>query len=309
MKKSKHLLFGISLFLVSGCIDLAAQNVLVDTQKSYSNIKTIEVNGGWLDVSYQGGSSSSVTVNAYLASNDTDQDIIFVTVGDVLKISLERKKNNYSWNSRNEGHIEITGPESMIIKFRNSSGTLTVDQVTASETSLQVTSGKITASNIVGDLHMAATSGNLLANGVSGNVSAKLTSGNASINQVNGNVDYQSTSGSLKADEVNGSLSASLTSGNARLNNIGALGKLQFTSGNIRATIAGLSNQTQLSGTSGNFTIQTNSDLKNFNFALKSSSGNLKVGSISTGKSLEIDNGASSTIYGTISSGNITIQN
>lgn len=308
MKKSIHLLLGICLLLITSSIALA-QNVLVDTQKSYANIKTIEVSGGWLDVSYQGGSSSGVNVDAYLASNDTDQDIVFVTIGDVLKISLERKQNNYSWNSRNKGYIQITGPESMNIKFRNSSGTLTVDRVTSPETSLQVTSGKITASNIDGDLYMVATSGNLGANGVSGNVSAKLTSGNASINQVNGNVEYESTSGSLDADGVRGTLSAYLTSGNAKLNNIGALGKLQFTSGNIRATMAGLSNQTQLSGTSGNFTIQTNSDLKSFNFALKSSSGNLKVGNISTGKTLDIDNGASTTIRGTISSGNITIQN
>lgn len=308
MKKSIHLLLGICLLLITSSIALA-QNVLVDTQKSYANIKTIEVSGGWLDVSYQGGSSSGVNVDAYLASNDTDQDIVFVTIGDVLKISLERKQNNYSWNSRNKGYIQITGPESMNIKFRNSSGTLTVDRVTSPETSLQVTSGKITASNIDGDLYMVATSGNLGANGVSGNVSAKLTSGNASINQVNGNVEYESTSGSLDADGVRGTLSAYLTSGNAKLNNIGALGKLQFTSGNIRATMAGLSDQTQLSGTSGNFTIQTNSDLKSFNFALKSSSGNLKVGNISTGKTLDIDNGASTTIRGTISSGNITIQN
>lgn len=308
MKKSIHLLLGICLLLITSSIALA-QNVLVDTQKSYANIKTIEVSGGWLDVSYQGGSSSGVNVDAYLASNDTDQDIVFVTIGDILKISLERKQNNYSWNSRNKGYIQITGPESMNIKFRNSSGTLTVDRVTSLETSLQVTSGKITASNIDGDLYMVATSGNLGANGVSGNVSAKLTSGNASINQVNGNVEYESTSGSLDADGVRGTLSAYLTSGNAKLNNIGALGKLQFTSGNIRATMAGLSDQTQLSGTSGNFTIQTNSDLKSFNFALKSSSGNLKVGNISTGKTLDIDNGASTTIRGTISSGNITIQN
>lgn len=308
MKKSIHLLLGICLLLITSSIVLA-QNVLVDTQKSYPNIKTIEVSGGWLDVSYQGGSSSEVSVDAYLASNDTDQDIVFVTIGDVLKISLERKQNNYSWNSRNKGYIQITGPESMNIKFRNSSGTLTVDRVTSPETSLQVTSGKITASNIDGNLYMVATSGNLGATGVSGNVSAKLTSGNASINQVNGNMEYESTSGSLDADGVRGTLSAYLTSGNAKLNNIGALGKLQFTSGNIRATMAGLSDQTQLSGTSGNFTIQTNSDLKSFNFALKSSSGNLKVGNISTGKTLDIDNGASTTIRGTISSGNITIQN
>ena len=45
MKKSIHLLLGFCLLLVSSGIALA-QNVLVDTQKSYANIKTIEVSGG-----------------------------------------------------------------------------------------------------------------------------------------------------------------------------------------------------------------------------------------------------------------------
>lgn len=308
MEKSIHLLLGFCLLLVTSNLALA-QNVLVDTQKSYSNIKTIEVNGGWLDVSYQGGSSSTVDVEAYLASNDTDQDIVFVTVGDVLKISLERKQNNYSWNSKNKGYIRITGPEAMNVKFKNSSGTLSADNISAQETLLQVSSGRVTASQIEGNLLIGATSGSLEVNGVTGDVMAKVSSGKASINQVSGDLSYESTSGSLDANEIQGTLSASLTSGNAKLNNIGSLGKLHFTSGNIRATMAGLSNQTQFDGTSGNFTIQTNSDLKSFNFALKSSSGNLKVGSISTGKTLEIDNGASSTIRGNISSGNITIQN
>lgn len=308
MKKNLTLLLSFSLVLFSTAASFA-QNVLVDTKKSYPNIKTIEVKGGWLDVSYQGGSSSSVDVTAYLASNDNDQDIVFVTVGDVLKISLERKVSNYSWNNKNKGYITITGPEGINVKFKNSSGTLKVDKVSAAETSLQITSGKITASNIGGDLYLGATSGTLEVTGVSGNVQARLTSGNASINQVNGNVDYESTSGSLDADGVKGTLSAALTSGNAKLNNIGSLGKLQFTSGNIRATLAGLGPQTQFSGTSGNFNIQTGSDLKNFNYSLKASSGNLKVGTVSTGKTLEISNGAASTIRGNISSGNITIQN
>jgi hypothetical protein len=308
MNKNLTFFLSFGLFLLFSATSLA-QNVLVDTKKSYSNIKTIEINGGWLDVSYQGNSSSSVEVSAYLASNDNDQDIVFVTVGDVLKISLERKQSNYSWNSRNKGSLILTGPENVSIKVRNSSGTLAVDKVTAAETSLQVTSGKIIATNIGGDLYLGATSGNLEVNRISGNVQARLTSGNALINQVNGNLDYESTSGSLDANGVNGTLSASFTSGNAKLNNIGTLGKLQFTSGNVRATLAGLGSQTQFNGTSGNFNIQTNSDLKTFNYSLKSSSGNLKVGTVSTGKTLDISNGATTTIRGTISSGNITIEN
>ncbi len=85
-----------------------AQKVLVDTQKSYPGIRSIEVEGGWLDVSYDGGSSSSVDVEAYLESENENQDIVFVTIGDVLKISYKRSSQMNSWNSKSKGWIKIT---------------------------------------------------------------------------------------------------------------------------------------------------------------------------------------------------------
>ena len=287
-----------------------AQKVLVDANKNYSNIKAIEVNGGWLDVTYSGGTDADVNVEAFLESSNENQDIVFVTIGDVLKIAYEQSSNTSSWgNNRNKGYIKITGPMNIDLNMRNSSGTLTVDKVIGDETILRGSSGKISATNISGDLAIKASSGSLYIDKVSGDVEAGVTSGNADINNVGGNVKYQSTSGSLAADRVKGELSVALTSGNAKLSNIGSLGSMKFTSGNIRATNAGLSGNTNFNGTSGNFKIQTPSDLKNYNFSLKASSGNLRVGGINTGKNLEIDNDASDWVKGSISSGNITIEN
>ncbi len=286
-----------------------AQNVIVDTKKSYSNIKTIEVNGGWLDVSYEGGSGSEVKVDAYLESTESNQDIVFVTLGDVLKISYERNNSNNSWNSKNKGYIKITGPKELELKLRNSSGSLSVHNVSSESTFLKVSSGKISASNITGDLDINATSGSLKISNISGNVMAGMSSGNAAISQVKGDVKYKSTSGSLDAEDIQGEISVALTSGNARLTNIGTLGNLQFTSGNIRAENAGLGAQTSFNGTSGSFRVQTPSNLKAFNYSLKASSGNVKVEGISSGKTLEITNGSGPLIKGSISSGNITIEN
>lgn len=302
-----NLALTLALILLAGVS--FAQNVLVDAKKNYPNIKKIEVDGGWLEVSYQGGSGSAVEVEAYLESNDTDQDIIFVTIGDVLKITHERKQNNYNWNTKNKGYIRISGPASIALDLRSSSGSMTVANVSNESTNLKVSSGRISASEIKGDLSIRATSGSLSINGVEGNVVAGVTSGNADILNVKGNVDYESTSGSLTADQISGELSVALTSGNAKLTNIGALGSLKFTSGNIRAENSGLGPNTRLNGTSGNFRIQTPSDLKAFNFSLSASSGNLRVGGINTGKNLEIDNGAASWVRGSVSSGNITIEN
>lgn len=304
----KNLSFAIALLLTANLA--TAQKVLVDTQKSYSNIKSVEVNGGWLNVTYTGGSSSEVTVNAFLESTFENQDIIFVTIGDVLKISYEQSSNNSSWgNNRNKGYIKITGPASMNLDLRNSSGTLDVKNVEGSNTNLRVSSGKITAANIKGDLVIRATSGSLNVTDVDGDVAAGVTSGNAKFDHIIGDVTYQSTSGSLEANRIRGEINVSITSGNVKLNDIEALGKIKFTSGNVRATNAGLTGNTNFTGTSGNFKIQTSSNLKDFNFSLRASSGNLRVGGISTGKNLEIDNDARDWVKGSISSGNISIEN
>jgi len=287
-----------------------AQKVLIDTNKNYSNIKAIEVNGGWLEVTYQGGSSSEVNVKAFLESTNENQDIVFVTIGDVLKISYEQNSNSSSWgNNRSKGYIKITGPSSIALDMRSSSGSLDVQNVKNEQTNLKVSSGRVTASNIEGDLSIKASSGSLNVSNVSGNVDAGVSSGNATINSVAGNLDYQSTSGSLDADRIDGELSVSITSGNAKLSNIGSLGTVKFTSGNVRATNAGLGGNTNFNGTSGNFRIQTSSNLKDFNFSLRASSGNLKVGGINTGKTLDIDNGSNHLVKGSISSGNISIEN
>ncbi|NVK50608.1 MAG: DUF4097 family beta strand repeat protein [Cyclobacteriaceae bacterium] len=300
----------LSLTLVFLATFSFAQNVLVDVNKSYPGINRLEVEGGWLDVSYEGGSGSDVQVEAYLASNDDDQDIVFVTVGNVLKIKYERSSRNMTWsNSQNKGYIKIKGPESIEINFRNSSGNTSVKNISSEETNMKVSSGRISAEGIDGDLKIGATSGRLIVNDVSGNVTASLTSGNAEINQVSGDVDYKSTSGSLNAYQIDGELNVEFTSGRAVLENIAQLGTLKFTSGSIRAEEAGLGPNTSFSGSSGNFKIQTYSSLQDFNYDLSSSSGSLKVGDRKTSKKLEIDNGSASWIKGRITSGSISIEN
>jgi lia operon protein LiaG len=286
-----------------------AQNVLVDTKKVYQGIKKIEVESGWLDVSFKGGTSTEVNVDAYLESNNTNQDIVFVTVGDVLKINYTQKQSNYNWNSRNKGHIHITGPAAIALDLRGSSGNIAIENVKNENTMLKVSSGNVSASGVEGNLSIRASSGSLKIRDVVGHVNAGVSSGSAGINAIRGNVDYESTSGSLEANDISGEINVSLTSGNAKLNNIGKLGSLRFTSGNLRAANAGLGENTRIIGTSGNFNIQTPSNLKEYNFSLKASSGNLRVGGINTGKTLEMDNGSGPWVRGSISSGNITIVN
>lgn len=299
----------VALLLLASATWVAGQNVLVNTTKKYSNIKQIEVESGWLDVSYQGGDGTEVSVEAYLESNIADQDIVFVTLGDVLKVSYKRSSEKYNWNSKNKGYLKITGPKSMQVSVRGSSGEINLSNLASETTVLQLTSGTLAAAQIKGNLKLTSTSGTLRASGIEGNVEARLTSGNAYLENISGSVNYESTSGSLNAKNIDGVLSARLTSGNAKIENAKQLGSLAFTSGNVRAVNSGLGERTQFTGTSGNFTIQTSSDLKAYNYSLKAASGNIRVGNSGGRRTLELNNNASSWIKGTITSGNITIEN
>jgi hypothetical protein len=136
-----------------------------------------------------------------------------------------------------------------------------------------------------------------------------LTSGNTTVDGVQGTVEYGSTSGNFTAKNIGSQLDVQLTSGNAKLENVKELGTLRITSGNMTALNAGLGSKTQFNGTSGNFTVQTPSNLSSFNYALKSTSGNLRVGNTTTEKSLDINYNAANTVRGNVTSGNITITN
>lgn len=286
-----------------------AQTTLVDVTKTYPNIKTIEVNGNWLDISYTGGISADVKVEALLQSTDTYQDIVFMTIGEVLKISHKKSSSNASWNKFNKGYIKITGPESIKLNLVSTTGTVNLIQIAADNTLINMTSGEINAQKIKGDLTINSTSGSIRLYDIAGNIKANMTSGQGKIMNVKGSVDYNSTSGTLNAMDITGELNVGLTSGSARVQNIQTLGNIRFTSGSFRAENVGLDPKTTFNGSSGSFRIQTSSNLKSFNYSLKSSSGSLKVGDLTKSKSLEINNGSTKWIRGSISSGSISIEN
>jgi DUF4097 and DUF4098 domain-containing protein YvlB len=239
----------------------------------------------------------------------TDQDIVFVTVGDVLKINYKSVTGKYNWNSKNKGYIKITGPVALALQVRGTSGEISIQNLESKLTTLQLTSGNVAATQIKGDLTLTATSGNLQAKDVEGDLNARLTSGNTTLEGIKGTVNYGSTSGNFTAKNIGSQLDVQLTSGNAKLENVKELGATKITSGNLTAVNAGLGPKTQFNGTSGNFTVQTPSNLGDFNYALKAASGDLRVGNTTKEKTLDINNNAATTVKGNVTSGNITITN
>lgn len=312
MKTNINLFIGMLLFVLvaSASQSFAQMKTLVDVNRTFSGISKIEVSGGSLDIEYLGNSGNEVSVNAFLESTNHDQDIVFVTMGNVLKISHNVNNSRSNWgNNRTKGHIKIRGPQSVELDMKAGSGSVNVDNVTGDITNLNVGSGSIKGSNINGDIHAKAGSGSIKLSDINGDVKGQIGSGSAEIKNVAGSLDYNSGSGGVKASEIRGLVNISLTSGSAKLDNVAELGDLKLTSGNLDARNAGLGPNTRLNGTSGNFKIQTSSNIRDFNYSLSATSGNITVGNSRGGRNLSIDNGADSSVKGNITSGNISIVN
>jgi len=308
LKLSVLLVILVTMTISSGAI--AQVKTLVDVTKSYNGISKIEVSGGALEIEYMGGQKAEVSVNAFLESNNYDQDIVFVTVGNVLKITHKTSSKKVTvGNTRTKGYIKIQGPEQMELDLKGGSGKINVKNVSAPQTVLSVGSGNLSARNINGDIKANAGSGSIKLAGVNGNIKGNIGSGSANIQDVKGNLEYTSSSGGLTATSIDGVVHISLTSGNAKLESVTELGDLKITSGNFNATNAGLGAGTRINGTSGNFKIQTPSDLRDFNFNLSATSGNITVGNSKSGRNLSIDNGSEKSVKGSITSGNISILN
>lgn len=309
-------LTGLSLlaligFMLGGCYAPSEKTVTRDYEENFTGIEEIVLDGKFLEVSYEGRENeSTVHLNGYVEAPESSgleikyrqsgSRLIIEVVGDMV----------IGWNFGNsrEGFISLTGPENVKLNFQNGSGSIEVLNVVHDVIDLTVNSGSIKAMGLeCGTISLKASSGNVKAEGLTGNVLAEVNSGSIDLKEVQGDVSSQASSGSLKFEGVDGKVDAKVNSGNIRLVGVKELGQLEASSGSIKAEMSGLGASSFFKANSGSVTISTTSDLKAFNFDLSANSGSVKVGERDSNKKLDIDNGASSTVQGRVSSGSIKI--
>ncbi|EON75358.1 hypothetical protein ADIS_4062 [Lunatimonas lonarensis] len=296
-------LLGI-LLLFSG--SLLGQELI---EKSFGQIEVLEMDIGGVDVAYVGiPGKEDISLSAMFGkTEDGARNFFMVTVGTTLKLSYKTPSKPIP--PLEKRFIRLEGPEQIRIVAKNSTGLLSIRNVTSAETRLSVNSGSIRSQQIRGDLVLRANSGRIEVQQVTGDVVCSVASGEADLTDVTGRVTLTASSGSLKGKNLLGLVQVTLSSGNARLDQLGELGSVTVSSGNVRITKAELGPETQFTGSSGNIDVSTSSDLSNFNFQLVAGSGSLKVGNISNTKALQIDNGAEVTIRGAMRSGSLRITN
>ena len=231
--------------------------------------------------------------------------------GSKLKIEVVGESmNGWNFGNQHQGYISLTGPEDIKINMTNNSGSLEVMNVTHRVIDLKVNSGSIKAIGLeVDKINLTASSGSIKGEGLTGDVIAQVNSGNITITDVEGNVEAKTSSGSLKLEDIQGLVTAKANSGSMKFIGVKELGELTVTSGSIKAESSGLGRNSAFNANSGSITIQTTSNLEDFNFDLSANSGNVKVGDDSSSKKLDIDNGVTETVRGKVSSGSIRIGN
>jgi lia operon protein LiaG len=304
--------FGTGLLLVS-CFT-PEKTYTKDYEETFSDIKEIEVDGRFLEISYEGREGEDdVFLSAFMElPESSDLDIKYRKSGSKLKIEVVGDASFSGWNFNNKfnGFISLTGPDHIKLSLVCNSGSIDVMNVNHKNIHLQANSGSIKASELeVDQIYLKASSGSVKGEGLYGKIKCEVNSGAISLKEVVGNIEAKGSSGALKFENVDGRVDAKVNSGAIKLIKIQELGELNASSGSIKATDSGLGKHTSLTANSGSINIQTHSELDEFNYDLTASSGSIKVGDRSSGKKLVIDNQANHTVKGKVTSGSLKITN
>lgn len=302
------IVFMIMMVLFSSCMGDDPE-VVSDIQEDFSGIRSVEVEGGFLDVSYAGSAGQqAVRLDAKLkAESSTRSHIKYELVGDKLLIKLKTSGGSIR---RASGHIKLVGPEDINLKLHASSGTISVEGIKNGTADFSVSSGKIFVSGIETPIiRLTTSSGDILGEDLKGNIVSSLSSGSLSLNKIIGNIGAEGSSGKMIFNQVTGRVDAKASSGKINMDQVTELGRFEISSGQIVGVKTRLGPDTQFKASSGTISIQTESNLEHFNFNLSTSSGGVKVGENNSSGTLVINNGSTHTVVGQVSSGKIQIVN
>ncbi|WP_192350136.1 DUF4097 family beta strand repeat-containing protein [Algoriphagus sp. Y33] len=277
--------------------------------EEFPGITSIQIESSFLDVTYQGNENSqSVHLLGTLESSRGGNYFIEYRV-DRNKLIIEVERRGIG-KGNNRGYLNLSGPKLMNIDVETGSGNSYINNVSSQEFQFEGGSGNLELSHISAPhIDLELSSGKVTASHLVGDVELEVSSGIATFSYVEGDITAVGSSGNFDFRQINGKVTSSLNSGNGSLNKVQEIGRLRISSGNYKVDASYLGVNTRFEGASGNFDIKTDSDLNDFNFDLKSSSGNLSVGGSTSSGSLKIDNGSPYTVSGVVSSGNIQIRN
>ncbi len=265
-----------SLFIVSS---IQAQDLLSQLDLDEQGIETLEVEGKFLKVTVEGGDRSSVSVTGRIYGNKERYTLRHQRTGSTLRVWVEVENKMKSWNNGNfKGSIACKVPRKTNLIVKNSSGSLDIDQISASTFRLGTSSGSIKAQNIQANGNYKSSSGSIRVSNVQGNIEALSSSGSQSWTNIDGNIITKASSGTIRFNNLKGDVKSVTSSGGMSVNNLDGTLDLSASSGSIRGEGIQLKGDSRFKTSSGGIRISLKNSLSNLGFDLTASSGSIQVG-------------------------------
>lgn len=184
------------------------------------------------------------------------------------------------WFIGHNRRIEIYLPADYTgkLKIKTSSGNVHSDLVLKlTEFSVSCSSGNIDFNEVYADTVIAyASSGNINFSVAEGTRKFETTSGNIRVLGGAGDSDFTASSGNITIEKASGHIEAEASSGEIRVLEANGGGRLETSSGNITLELASLTEDLDVSASSGNVRVSL-SDNASFNFTADASSGNIRT--------------------------------
>ena len=284
--------------------------VVQSIDEEFSGIQRIEVDAEFMEVNYTGKEGqTTVELDGLLESTRSGNfKIEYTREGNTLDIELDR--NGMTGGGNHRAKLNLVGPEDINLEIESGSGNTVISGIKNPTLDVQAGSGNIQVlMSKIPSLRLEIGSGSIGVYNVVGNLEAQASSGKVEVEQMEGNLNVRASSGNVQIKSLTGKVNVDMSSGNIELMNVSEIERLKVSSGNISGSGVGLGAKTNLTTSSGRISIQTPSNLNAYNYDFEAGSGRVTVGESSSSGSLKINNGAPSTISGSVSSGWIEIKN
>lgn len=297
-----------SLITLSSCE--GEMEVVQSIDEEFAGIQKIEIESAFMEVNYEGkAGQSSVELDGILESSRSGNfKVKYRQEGNTLFIELDQ--NGMFGGGNHKALLNLVGPKNVDLDIDSGSGKTVVSGIENPNLEISSGSGNIQLSMVkASSIELEVGSGTILGNDLIGNVEVDASSGRVEFDQLKGNLDIEASSGAIQVKRIDGKLNVEMSSGNLEMEEVTEIEILKVSSGNITGSGIGLGPKTRLITSSGRIEIQTFSNLKAFNYNFEAGSGIVVVGQSSSSGALKIDNGAATTISGSVSSGKIEIKN
>jgi DUF4097 and DUF4098 domain-containing protein YvlB len=297
MKTNILVVFFMVLSIVSAFCGGILEMELVNTQEiGLDHVNAIEVLYRSEKITLFQGTANMLIVKEYMSKNNSSYYARITNTGN--KLIIERGRRPFELFNTFRAHVEVYLPVSYTnalsvktssgkiefldeyvcsqIDIESSSGSISINTVTAKTASFKNSSGSIHCENVNGNTNIYTASGKITFGSINGNVSVESSSGSIHGKKVNGDATISTSSGGMDFEHIFGNVFAKSASGAIKLNLADGGVNAKNSSGGIRCTVNGNVGNISLVTTSGSIGLDLPENL-NFSFSSRTSSGSLST--------------------------------